>query len=140
MQVPQMADPSKTILLVDDEERDLEAISALLESSGYKVCTASSYANVVQCMEESSYVPDLLVSDIALPDVNGVELYRKLSHIAGVWLNVLFISAYSGAEVLRAYGLPISDVHFMAKPFDNSEFLDRVRSLIEKPITFRLAS
>jgi hypothetical protein len=71
MQVTQMADHSKTILLVDDEERDLEAICALLESTGYKVCTASSYANVLQCMEEFSYIPDLLVSDIALPDVNG---------------------------------------------------------------------
>ena len=135
-----MADPSKTILLVDDEERDLEVICALLEDAGYKVCTASSYDNVVQCMEESSYIPDLLVSDIALPDINGIELYRKLSHMAGVWLNVLFISAYSGAEVLKAYGLPMSDVHFLAKPFDSSVFLDRVRSLIEKPVTFRLAS
>jgi hypothetical protein len=53
----------------------------------------------------------------------GIELYRKLSHMAGVWLNVLFISAYS-----------------VAKPFDSSVFLDRVRSLIERPITFRLAS
>ena len=135
-----MADPSKTILLVDDEERDLEAICALLESTGYKVCTASSYANAFGCMEEFPYIPDLLVSDIALSDVNGIELYRKLSHMGGVWLNVLFISAYSGAEVLKAYGLPMSDVHFLAKPFDSSVFLDRVRSLIERPITFRLAS
>ena len=135
-----MADPSKRILLVDDEERDLDVICALLEDAGYKVCTASSYDNVVECMEEFSYIPDLLVSDIALPNVNGIELYRKLSHMAGVWLNVLFISAYSGAEVLKAYGLPMSDVHFLAKPFDSSVFLDRVRSLIEKPVAFRLAS
>ena len=135
-----MSDSSRTILLVDDEERDLDAIRGLLESSGYTVCTANSYVQAVQCMERLSYAPDLLVSDIALPDVNGLELYRKLSQLAGIWVNVLFISAYSGAEVLKFYGLPMSDAHFMPKPLNNEQFLKRVCSLIEKPITFRLAS
>ena len=135
-----MPDSSKTILLVDDEERDLNAIGGLLESAGFEICTAECYEEAVQCMEKSSYVPDLLVSDIALPGINGVELYRKLSTIAGVWLNVLFISAYSGAEVLKAYRLPMTDIHFLAKPLNNDEFLKRVHSLIEKPVTFRLAS
>ena len=135
-----MPDVSRTILLVDDEERDLDAISGLLEMAGYRVCAAASYDEAVQCMESSSYVPDLLVSDIALPGVNGVELYRKLSQMVGVWVNVLFISAHSGAEVLKFYGLPMSDVHFMAKPLNNEQFLNRVRSLIGKPVTFRLAS
>lgn len=135
-----MPDSPKSILLVDDEERDLDAICGLLESAGYEVCTAESYDKAIQCMEKSPHIPDLLVSDIALPGVNGVEVYRNLSTIAGVWLNVLFISAYSGAEVLKAYGLPMTDVHFMAKPLNNQKFLKRVRSLIEKPVTFRLAS
>jgi DNA-binding response OmpR family regulator len=135
-----MRDVVRKILLVDDEERDLHAICELLESSGYEVCKASSSTEAVEAMRNSSYVPDLLVCDIALPDVNGVEVYRSLSQIVGVWLNVLFISAHSGAEVLKFYGLPMSDVHFMAKPLDNDEFSKRVHSLITKPITFRLAS
>src|SRR5262245_11351036 len=135
-----MLERSKTILLVDDEERDLDAICTLLESSGYQVCTATSFSDAIQCMEKSLYAPDLLISDVALPEANGIELYRKLSQMASVWLNVLFISAHSGAEVLRFYGLPMSDVHFMPKPLNNEDFLQRVRSLIESPVPFRLAS
>ena len=135
-----MADCKRSILLVDDEERDLVVISGLLESAGYRVCMADSYTDALQCVENLTFCPDLLIADIALPEVNGIELYRRLSHMMGVWLNVLFISAYSGAEVLKFYGLPMSDVHFLAKPFSASELMSRVGSLIEKPVPLPLAS
>jgi DNA-binding response OmpR family regulator len=135
-----MADCKRSILLVDDEERDLDVIRGLLESAGYRVCTAGSYTDTLQCVENLTFCPDLLIADIALPEVNGIELYRRLSHMMGVWLNVLFISAYSGAEVLKFYGLPMSDVHFLAKPFSASELMSRVGALIEKPVPLRLAS
>ena len=135
-----MADSNQSILLVDDEERDLDVICGLLEGVGYQVCTAASYNDVLKCMENLPWVPDLLVTDVALPEVNGIELYRKLSHMTGVWMNVLFISAYSGAEVLKFYGLPMSDVHFLSKPFSAQALLNRVGSLIEAPVPLRLAS
>ena len=135
-----MPETKRSILLVDDEPRDLETICELLTGAGYRVCTAASYAESVTCMETLEYIPDLLVSDIALPEVNGIELYQRLSNVSGVYLNVLFISAYSGAEVLKFYGLPISDVHFLAKPFSAHDLLERVAALIESPVPLRLAS
>ena len=135
-----MADLNRSILLVDDEQRDLEVICGLLEGAGYQVCTAGSYVQALECMEKLPYVPDLLITDIALPEVNGIELYRKFSNMTGIWLNVLFISAYSGAEILRFYGLPMSDVHFLAKPFTAEDLMNRVGSLIERPIPLPLAS
>jgi CheY-like chemotaxis protein len=135
-----MADSKHSILLVDDEERDLEVICGLLEGAGYGVCTAGSYSEALECIEKLPYVPDLLLTDVALPEVNGIELYRKFSEMTGVWMNVLFISAYSGAEILRFYGLPISDVHFLAKPFSAEALLQRVASLIERPIPLPIAS
>ncbi|HYP05667.1 MAG TPA: response regulator [Bryobacteraceae bacterium] len=136
----QMADSTASILLVDDEERDLDVIRDLLQAANYRVCTASSYKDAMRCMENLPYIPDLLITDIALPEVNGIELYRKFSHMTGVWMNVLFISAYSGAEILQFYGLPLSDVHFLAKPFSAEELRSRVKSLIDSPVPLRLAS
>lgn len=135
-----MLPSAKSVLLVDDEQRDLEVVSGLLAAEGYRVCTAESYSEALQCMENLPYIPDLLITDIALPEVNGIELYRKFSHMTGVWMNVLFISAYSGAEVLQFYGLPLSDVHFLAKPFSADQIRDRVKSLIESPVPLKLAS
>lgn len=79
-----MSDSDQTILLVDDEERDLEVIVAVLESAGYQVCRAASYTDAVQCMQKIPNMPDLSVTDIALPQVNGVELYCKLAEMTGV--------------------------------------------------------
>jgi CheY-like chemotaxis protein len=135
-----MPQTQRSILLVDDEPRDLETICEVLTGAGYRVCTAASYAEALTCMETLQYIPDLLLSDIALPEVNGIELYRRLSTMASVYLNVLFISAYSGAEVLKFYGLPLSDVHFLAKPFSAQDLLERVATLIESPVPLRLAS
>ena len=130
----------RSILVVDDEDRDLQVISDLLHEAGYNVCKATSYSDAVQCMANLTYVPDLLVTDIALPQVNGVELYRRISVMCGVYLNVLFISAYSGAEILKRYGIPLSDIHFLAKPFSAEALLSRVQSLLETPVPLRLAS
>ncbi len=135
-----MSDLKRSILLVDDEQRDLETICEVLQDAGYGVCTAASYTDAVECMKKVHVIPDLLLTDIALPEVNGVELYRKLSTMTGIWLNVLFISAYSGAEILRFYNLPISDVHFLPKPFSAEELLGRVETLIQNPIPLKLAS
>src|SRR5215203_4082469 len=135
-----MFDSKRSVLLVDDEQRDLETICDVLETAGYKVCNAGSYTEALECVNNLHVIPDLLVSDIALPKVNGIELYRKLSTMTGVWLNVLFISAYSGAEILRFYNLPMSDVHFLPKPFSAEDLLRRVGSLIERPVPLPLAS
>lgn len=137
-----MADLTRSILLVDDEERDLEVISEILESAGYQVCTAASYIEALKCMEDLTWIPDLLVTDVALPEINGIELYRKVSKLTGVWMNVLFISAYSGSEVLKFYGLPLSDVHFLEKPFSAQELLGRGRGAyrITRAASFSLLS
>jgi DNA-binding response OmpR family regulator len=135
-----MSELKRSILLVDDEQRDLDTICEILETAGYRVCTAPSYTEAIECLNNLHTIPDLLLTDIALPKVNGVELYRKLSTMTGVWMNVLFISAYSGAEILRFYNLPMSDVHFLPKPFSAEELLSRVSMLIDNPVPLKLAS
>jgi DNA-binding response OmpR family regulator len=93
------------ILLVDDEPRDVEAVSEILDAAGYRVYTAVNATEAVSLAREHSADIEFLITDIALPGVNGVELHRMLCETVPMLCNVLFVSARSGAEVLRFYGL-----------------------------------
>ena len=79
-------------------------ICGLLEGAGYQVCTAGSYHEAVKCIENLPYVPDLLLTDIALPEVNGIELYRKFSSMTGVWMNCC---SYPHTQALRYCGFMV---------------------------------
>jgi DNA-binding response OmpR family regulator len=130
----------KSVLLVDDEPRDLEVLGHLLEEHGYSVFRAASYAQALMVASGIPNGPDVLVCDVSLPDVNGLEVHRELAKILGRELNVLFISAYSGAEVLRFHGIALSDVHFLAKPFSARELTERVERLLTNPVPLLMAS
>ena len=125
------------ILLVDDELRDLDTVTSLLEDAGYTVFRAETSARALQVAEANLRKIHFLLTDIALPGVNGVELHRTLCERVKL-CNVLFISARSGSEVLRFYGLEISDPHFLAKPFTADELLARVARLIRTKEALRL--
>jgi two-component system OmpR family response regulator len=131
------AEKKTGILLVDDERRDLDTVSSILEDAGYTVFKAETATRAIQVAEENLTRIHFLLTDIALPGVNGVELHRTLCERTKL-CNVLFISARSGSEVLRFYGLEISDPHFLAKPFMAEELLTRVARLIESKEPLRV--
>lgn len=120
------------ILLIDDEPNDLQAICEILQNAGYSVVSGSNYFQGVRMFERHG--ADLIVVDVALPQRNGFELARELSRSAP-YLKVLFISAYSGAELLRFYGISMEDRHFLAKPFTAEDLKARVREVLDDPVT-----
>src|SRR5690349_24992857 len=113
----QPTERKRGILLVDDERRDLDTIATVLEDAGYAVCKAESTTDAVAVAKQNLQSIDFVVTDIALPGLNGVELHRALCAMNSKLCGALFISARSGSEVLRFYGLNISDPHFLSKPF-----------------------
>ena len=129
-----------SVLLVDDEPRDLQVLGDVLEQHGYEVVRAGNAAEAMLRVSELPNGPHLLVADVSLPDVNGLELHRQLSKNFGRNIGVLFISAYSGAELLRFHGIPLSDIHFLAKPFTANDLLDRVQRLLTSPVPLSIAS
>lgn len=137
--ITQPIERKRGILLVDDEQRDLDTVATVLEDAGYAVFTAESSTRAMQVAQENITRIDFLLTDIALPGLNGVELHRALCESNGHLCNVLFISARSGAEVLRFYGLAISDPHFLAKPFSAEDLLARVSRLLasREPLQIR---
>lgn len=111
------------ILFVEDEENIRTFMSALLEANGYQVILASSYAEAKTMYY--SYVPDLIILDLGLPDKDGSAL---LCEIRDKDLTpVVVLSARTDeAEKVRLLDLGAND--FVTKPFGSAELLARVRT------------
>ena len=122
------------ILVVDDEQVDRELIRDILQRAGHIVLEADCYAQAVEIFHRHSRQVDLLVADVAMPEKNGCELAKQLlgSHPE---LGVLFVSGFVGAEVCKQYGIPVSDIHFLSKPFVGRDLSARVAEIINSPRT-----
>jgi DNA-binding response OmpR family regulator len=118
----------KTLLLVDDEPMVRQVLGGVVILHGYNLLEAEDYYTALQVTETYDGGIDLLVTDIALPGLNGCELAAKLlqGHPA---LRVLFISGYTGSEICQYYGVQLDDLHFLAKPFMPGELLRRLETL-----------
>jgi len=131
-----------TILLVDDEESDRKLMKAILQASGYNVVEACDSQQATRLFTEHLNEIKMLVTDIALPGENGCEMARAMAGIK-TDMNILFVSGHAGAEICRFYGFPVSDLHFLRKPFTAREFVDRVKYLLDGremlPQTFLVA-
>ena len=117
------------VLVVDDEPADCQSMAETLTRDGYQVLKAGDAVTAMRTLEHNPGI-DLLVSDISLPGTNGCELARQLLIIQPD-LKVLFVSGFVGAEVCRYYGVPVTDLYFLRKPFTPKELASRVKSVIE---------
>ncbi len=118
---------SRTVLVVDDEPSILRMISLVLQELDCRILTAYNAESALEILD--SVTPDLVIADIRLPGIDGVELTRRIK--AGV----------SPAPVLliSAFGEPRDHPGdaFVPKPFDNEDLLEAVRSLTEGPPQYR---
>jgi len=117
------------VLVVDDEEVDRNTISRILRKHGYDVLEAEGCRDAMAALELNRNAIDLLVTDISLPDGNGCALAiavqeRKLE------LRLLLVSGHVGAEVCKFYGLDVTDLHFLRKPFDEVQLLTSVQNVL----------
>jgi len=123
-----MPENTATVLLVDDEPMMLKILGAVLTLHGYTVLEAEDYYTALQAAESHGGRIDLLITDIALPGLNGFELARKLLQYRPE-LRVLLISGHTGSEICQYYGVELGDLHFLAKPFKPAELLRRLQAL-----------
>lgn len=121
-----------TVLIVDDEPSDLEATREALEGAGFQILAADSYESALEIFEPHARDVGLAVLDVSLPGRNGIELYRELEK-RNPAIKVLFVSGHVGAEVIRFYGLKATDRHFLQKPFEADELIERVGEIVRVP-------
>jgi two-component system, cell cycle sensor histidine kinase and response regulator CckA len=124
-----MTGNTEVVLVVDDERIDIDFVRHALEGAGYTVLTAGGYDEAIAVFHRRAADIDMAVIDVSLPRRNGVELAKALLG-SNPDLKVLFVSGHVGAEVIRFYGVPATDRHFLKKPFQSEVLLTRVGELL----------
>ena len=117
---------SRRILLCEDDEGVRQVTARSLSVAGHDVTAVGSAEAALQCLEGDGARVDLLITDVILPDMNGVQMARQAMELRPE-LPVLLISGYT-ARVLDETGLP-SDMELLQKPFRRDALLERVRIL-----------
>ncbi len=115
----------RRILLVDDDERILRFLRIKLMASGYEVSTAMT-GHGAQSMIESD-APDVLILDLKMPGMGGVDLLKRLSK---PWRFPVVVM--TAASDLAADALSLGADAYLPKPFNLDELVSTVRSLLER--------
>lgn len=127
--VPSSLQPSKSrmILVVDDEPRMIRFIRMNLELEGYQVIEAK---NGIQALEQvRQHLPDLVIMDIMMPEMDGFETLRMLREISTV--PVILLTVKSDEED-RIRGLELGADDYITKPFSPRELNSRVNAVLRR--------
>ncbi len=116
----------QVVYIVDDEVKVCQAICETLQDSGFK---AICFTDPVQCLEKiSPRTCDLLIADLKMPQIDGIELMKRAKLIVP-WMPVLIITAYgdisTAVKATRA-----GAVDFIEKPLVKEDFVRKVRSML----------
>ena len=115
------------ILIVDDEPNILGTLAPLLRTRGYEVLTAMNGRTAVESAERDK--PDLIVLDLGLPDMDGVDVCRQLRE--SMQVPIIVLSA-RGAEGDKVRALDVGADDYMTKPFGAEELLARIRVALRR--------
>jgi len=118
----------KHILLVEDDESILFGLQDILESEGYKISIASNGIDGLKLATEKSI--DLLVLDIMLPGMNGLEICKRIKK-EKLTLPIIMLTAKS-SEMDKISGLDYGADDYITKPFSLSELLARIRAILRR--------
>ena len=135
------ANPAARVLVVDDEPAIAELVSTALRYEGFEVATAATGYAAIASVE--SFLPDVVVLDVMLPDVDGFQVVRTLRS-NDVDVPVLFLTARDGTTD-RVRGLTLGGDDYITKPFSIAELIARVRVALRRskpparPVSMRFA-
>jgi two-component system, OmpR family, KDP operon response regulator KdpE len=122
-----MADPTYRILLVDDEPRILDSVRMNLELEGFEVYEAN---NGVEALEKVRQVlPELVVLDVMMPELDGFETLRELRRFSTVPVIMLTVKA-DERDVAR--GLELGADDYVAKPFSQMVLVARIKAVLRR--------
>ncbi len=121
-----MSDSGKKILAVDDVFTNLEILTEILSSAGYRVAASSNGERAIQRLE--FFEPDLILLDIQMPGINGFETCLQIkANPSTAHIPIIFITASSDTDSI-VQGFSVGAVDFISKPFQEPELLARVKT------------
>lgn len=115
------------VLLVDDDKNLREVVRYALVREGFLVEEASDGASALQRVAGSSF--DLLVLDVMMPEMDGLEVCRRVR--ASSQVPILFLSS-RGEELDKVLGLELGGDDYLAKPFSTRELTSRVKAILRR--------
>jgi two-component system response regulator ResD len=128
--IPAMAETSHgTVLVVDDEPTIVDVVARYLERAGYEALTAADGLAALRAAEQRD--PDLIVLDVMLPQLDGIEVMRRLHERPGKPLPVILLTA-RGEESDRLAGLRRGADDYVVKPFSPKELVARVDAVLRR--------
>ncbi|GIU87611.1 MAG: DNA-binding response regulator [Acidimicrobiia bacterium] len=116
-----------TILVVDDEPNIAELVELYLRRDGFRVVTAGTGQDALRLARD--HAPRLVVLDVGLPDLDGLEVCRRMQAAAPV--PVIFLTARDG-EIDRVVGLELGADDYVTKPFSPAELVARVKAVLRR--------
>jgi DNA-binding response OmpR family regulator len=122
-----MAERTTRILLADDEQSILTLLSYPLRQDGYDVVRASSGAEALERFAEDEF--DLVVLDVMMPNVDGLEVCRRMRASSSV--PIIMLTA-KGEEIDKVLGLELGADDYITKPFSIREFRSRVKAALRR--------
>ncbi|GMQ77799.1 MAG: response regulator transcription factor [Anaerolineae bacterium] len=117
------------ILVVDDEASVIEVIGLYLRREGFSVSSARNGTEALEKLQNS--VPALVILDVMLPEVDGLEILRRLRAREEGEIPVILLTA-RGQEVDRIYGLELGADDYVVKPFSPAELVARVKAVLRR--------
>lgn len=124
-----MGGKEATILLIEDEPDLKSALETLLKTADFDIFSASSWEEADAIVAQRDEPIDVLITDIVLPDKNGIEICEELESL---WpdMQTVFVSGYS-SEIARRYGdLEGDGRRFLTKPVSPSELFETLDELM----------
>ena len=122
-----MAAQAQTVLVVEDESSIASFVALYLKNAGYGVRTAATGGDALTQAESEQ--PDLIVLDLMLPDIDGIEVCRRIRKNSDV--PILMLTARD-EDVDKIIGLEVGADDYLTKPFGPSELVARIRALLRR--------
>lgn len=120
------------ILVVDDEKRMVRFIQLNLEQDGFQVVTAYNGEEALD--QVRTQLPDLVLLDIMMPDINGFQVLEKIREVSTV--PVIMLTA-KGEEDDRVRGLELGADDYITKPFSPRELVSRIKAVLRRTKSFQ---
>ena len=126
---PAAAEKTATVLVVDDEPTIVEIVGRSMERAGFETYTAPDGYKALDAANE--HRPDLVVLDVMLPGIDGVEVMERLQERPGPRIAVILLTA-RGEESDRLVGLRNGADDYVVKPFSPAELVARVEAVLRR--------
>jgi len=127
-----MASRVQTVLVVEDETSIASFVALYLKNAGYRVQTAGTGQEALDAVGRER--PDLIVLDLMLPDLDGIEVCRRIRRSADI--PILMLTARD-EDVDKIIGLEVGADDYLTKPFNPRELVARVKSILRRSVPER---